>query len=162
MGNCLSKFTDKPFILHAPPLTSGQLKKVASGIRKNPVKYFATGIHQKYRYEETTQSIKSSLIDAYERFSSHSFEYSDGGAPVIKKQSLGVSFVEQVIVPFLSSGPQRCPVDKSKASVQGRPEIIGCGRLGICHPLTSQCGKTAYISGPGLYHLRFSRRLPIK
>ena len=41
MGNCLSKFNDKPFNLHTLPLTLGHLKKVASGIRKNPVKYFA-------------------------------------------------------------------------------------------------------------------------
>ena len=41
MGSCLSKFNDKPFILHTPPLIAGHLKKVASGIRKNPVKYFA-------------------------------------------------------------------------------------------------------------------------
>ena len=41
MGNCISKFNDKPFSHHTPPLTSGHLKKVASGIRKNPVKYFA-------------------------------------------------------------------------------------------------------------------------
>ena len=44
MGNCLLKFNDKPFILHTPPLTAGHLKKVASGIRKNSVKYFASGM----------------------------------------------------------------------------------------------------------------------
>ena len=38
MGNCISKFNDKPFNLHTPPLTSRHLKKVASGMRKNPVK----------------------------------------------------------------------------------------------------------------------------
>ena len=27
MGNCLSKFNDKPFTLHTPPLTSGHLKR---------------------------------------------------------------------------------------------------------------------------------------
>ena len=68
MGNCLSKFNDKLFTLHAPPLTSGHLRKVASGIRKNPVNYFATGVHQKYGYEGFTQSIKSSVIDIYDRF----------------------------------------------------------------------------------------------
>ena len=41
MGNCLLKFNDKPFNLHTLPLTSGHIKMVASGIRKNPVKYFA-------------------------------------------------------------------------------------------------------------------------
>ena len=60
MGNCISKFNDKPFSHHTPPLTSGHLKKVASGIQKNPVKYFAMGAHQKYGYERFTQSIKSS------------------------------------------------------------------------------------------------------
>ena len=68
MGNCISKFSDKAFNLHTPPLTSGHLKKVASGIRKNPVKYFATGAHQKYGYERFTKSIKSSLIDIYDKF----------------------------------------------------------------------------------------------
>ena len=68
MGNCISKFNDKPFNFHALPLTSEHLKKVASGVRKNPVKYFATGAHQKDRYERFTQSIKSSLIDLYDRF----------------------------------------------------------------------------------------------
>ena len=68
MGNCISKFNDKLFNLYAPPLTSGKLKKVVSGIQKNPVKYFATGVHQKYGYERFTQNIKSSLIDIYDRF----------------------------------------------------------------------------------------------
>ena len=46
MGNCLSKLNDKPFTLYMPPLTAGHLKKVASGIRKNPVKYFESGVHE--------------------------------------------------------------------------------------------------------------------
>ena len=50
------------------PLTSGHLKKVASGIRKNPVKYSASGIHQNHGYEKLTQSIKNSLMDVYDRF----------------------------------------------------------------------------------------------
>ena len=62
MGNCLSKFNDKPSTLHTPPQTSGHLKKVESGIRKNTVKYFARGVHQKYGYERITQSIKNNLI----------------------------------------------------------------------------------------------------
>ena len=66
MGNCLSKFNDKPFTLHMLPLTAGHLKKVTSGIRKNPVKYFASGVHQNYEYESFTQSI--SLMDVYDRF----------------------------------------------------------------------------------------------
>ena len=72
MGNCLPKFNEKPFNLHTPTWTSGHLKEVVSGIRKNPVKYFATGVHQKYGYERFTQSIKSSLIDIYDRFPSQS------------------------------------------------------------------------------------------
>ena len=55
MGNCLSKFNDKSFTLHTPPVTSGHLKKVESGVRKNPVKYFVTGVHQKYGYKRITQ-----------------------------------------------------------------------------------------------------------
>ena len=57
MGNCLSKFNDKPFTLHTPPLTAGHLKKVASGIRKNSVKYFASGVHQNHRYKIVTENI---------------------------------------------------------------------------------------------------------
>ena len=60
MGNYLSKFNYKPFTFHTLPLTSGHLKKVASGISKNPVKYFATDVHQKYGYERFIQSIKKS------------------------------------------------------------------------------------------------------
>ena len=52
MGNSLSKFNDKPFILHIPPLTAGHLKKVASGIRNNSVKYFVSGIYRNYGYEK--------------------------------------------------------------------------------------------------------------
>ena len=75
MGNCLSKCNDKPFTLHTPPVTSGHLKKVISGRQKNPVKYFATGVHRKHEDERLTQSIKSSLIDIYDRFPLQSFEY---------------------------------------------------------------------------------------
>ena len=78
MGNCLSKFNDKPFTLHTPPLTAGHLKKVVSGIRKNSVKYFASGIHRNYGYERLAQSIKSRLIDVYDRFPLQSFELLDG------------------------------------------------------------------------------------
>ena len=93
MGNCLSKFNDKPFTLDMPPLTAGHLKKVESDIRKNPVKYFASSIHRKYGYERFTQSIKSSLMDVYDRFSSQSFMFLDGDtqfitSSVIKKQGL--------------------------------------------------------------------------
>ena len=68
MGNCLSKFNDKSFTLYTPPLTSGHLKKVASGIRNNPVRYFASRVHRNYGYGKFTQSIKSSLMDVYDRF----------------------------------------------------------------------------------------------
>ena len=78
MGNCLSKCNDKLFTFHAPPLTAGHLKKVASGIQKNPVKYFASGIHRNYGHEGFTQSIKSSLIDVYDRFSLQTCELLDG------------------------------------------------------------------------------------
>ena len=74
MGNCLSKFNDKPFTLHTPPLTAGNLKKVASGIRKNSAKYFASGIHRNYGYEKFTQSIKGSLINVYDIFLLQCFE----------------------------------------------------------------------------------------
>ena len=85
MGNCLSKLNDKLFTLHTLPLTAGNLKKVLSGIRKNPVKYFESGIHQSYGYERFTQSIKSSLIDVYDRFPLQSFGLLDSGTKVIKK-----------------------------------------------------------------------------
>ena len=75
MRNCLSKFNYKSFTLHTPPLTSGHLKKVIGGIPKNLVKYFATGVHQKYGYERITEYIKSSLMDVYDRFPSESFDW---------------------------------------------------------------------------------------
>ena len=68
MGNYLSKFNDKSFTLHTPPLPSGHLKKVASGIPNNPVKYFASDIHRSYGYKRFTQSIKSNLMDVYDTF----------------------------------------------------------------------------------------------
>ena len=68
MGNCLSKFNEKTFTLHTPLVTTGHLKKVASGVLRNPGKYFASGIHWKYEYEKLTKSIKSSLMDVYDRF----------------------------------------------------------------------------------------------
>ena len=64
MRKCLSKFYDKPFTLHTPPLTAGHLKKVASGIQKKR----ASGVHCNYGYEKFTQSIKSSLMDVYDKF----------------------------------------------------------------------------------------------
>ena len=61
MGTCLSKFNDKSLTFHTPPLTSGHLKKMASGMWKNPVKYFAMGVHQKYRYERITKALGVTL-----------------------------------------------------------------------------------------------------
>ena len=68
MENCLSIFNDKSLTLHTPQLTSGHLKKVASGTRNNLVKYFASGVHQNYGYEKFIRSIKRSLMDVYDRF----------------------------------------------------------------------------------------------
>ena len=65
-------------ILYTPALTAEHLKKVASGIQKNSVKYFASGIHRNYGYERFTQGIKSSLIDVYDSFPLQSFELLDG------------------------------------------------------------------------------------
>ena len=73
MGNCVSKLNDKSFTRYTPPLTAGDLKKVASGIRKNFVKYLASDIHRSYGYKRFTQSIKSILIDVYDRFPLQSF-----------------------------------------------------------------------------------------
>ena len=84
MGNCLSKFNDKPFTLHTPPLTAGHLKKVASGIRQNSIKYFVSYIHWNYGYARFTQSIKSSLIDAFDRFPLQFLELLDGVPQSIK------------------------------------------------------------------------------
>ena len=78
MGNCLSKFNDKPFILYTPALTAEHLRNLASGILKNSVKYFASGIHRNYGYERFTQGIKSSLIDVHDTFPLQSFELLDG------------------------------------------------------------------------------------
>ena len=61
MGNCLSKINDKPFTLHTPSLTAGHLKKAASGVRKNPVKYFASGIHQTMDMKDLHKVLKVAL-----------------------------------------------------------------------------------------------------
>ena len=83
MGSCISKSNDdKSFILlQDRPLASGHLKKLMSGIQKNRVKYFASGVHKEYGYEKITQS---SLMDVYDRFPLQSFELLDGGTQVIK------------------------------------------------------------------------------
>ena len=84
MGNCPSKCDDKPFTLHTPPLTTGYIKKMAGSIRKNPIMYFASGMHRNFGYERFIQSIKINLMDVYDRFSSQSFELLDGSTHVIK------------------------------------------------------------------------------
>ena len=61
-----------------------------SGVQKNRVKYFASGVHKEYGYQKINQSIESSLIDVYDRFPLQSFEILDGGTQVIKaSQSFG-------------------------------------------------------------------------
>ena len=55
-----------------------------SGVRKYCVKYFASGIHKAYEYQNNTQSIKSSFMDVYDRFPLQSFELLDGGNQAIK------------------------------------------------------------------------------
>ena len=49
MENYQSKFNDKLFTLQDTPSTSGHLKNLLSGVRKNRVlckKYFASGVHK--------------------------------------------------------------------------------------------------------------------
>ena len=92
MRNCLSKFNDdKSFtLLQDRPLASGHLKKLLGGVQKNRVKYFTSGLHKEYGYQNITQSIKS-LIDVYDRFPLQSFELLEGGTQVIKtSQSFGL------------------------------------------------------------------------
>ena len=93
MRNCLSKFNDdKSFtLLQDRPLASGHLKKLLSGVQKNRVKYFTSGVHKEYGYQNITQSIKSSLMDVYDRFPLQSFELLEAGTQVIKtSQSFGL------------------------------------------------------------------------
>ena len=80
MRNCLSKFNDdKSFtLLQDRPLPSGHLKRLLSGVQKNRVKYFTSGVHKEYGYQKITQSIKSSLMDVYDRFPIQYFELLDG------------------------------------------------------------------------------------
>ena len=56
------------------------------------------GVHRKHGYERITQSIKSSLMNVYDRFPSQSFELLDRGASVIKKKGLRVSFAVRMFV----------------------------------------------------------------
>ena len=84
MGNCLSKFNDKTFTFQYTPSAPGHFKKLLSGVQKNRVKYFASGVHQEHGYEKITQTIKSSPMNVYNRFPLKSFELLDGGASIIK------------------------------------------------------------------------------
>ena len=70
MGNCLSKCNDKPFYACCcwTPFTSGRPKKAPSPIRKDPVKFFATGLHRNPMIEYLGLSKKASLLDIYDRF----------------------------------------------------------------------------------------------
>ena len=61
MRKCLSKFNDKSFTLHTPPLTTAHFKKVASGTRKNPVKYSASGVHRNHGYKNLHKVLKVAL-----------------------------------------------------------------------------------------------------
>ena len=76
MGNCLSKCDNEPFSAHCwTPVTSRHLKKVMSGVWKNPVKFFATGIHRNFIMEYLGLLKKASLLDIYDRLPPQSFEY---------------------------------------------------------------------------------------
>ena len=68
MGNCLSKCNDKPFSARCCwiTVTSRRLKKVASGTRKDPVKFFATGMHRNPMMEYLGLLKKASLLDIYD------------------------------------------------------------------------------------------------
>ena len=93
MGKCLSKFNDdKSFtLLQDRPLASGHLKKLLSGVQKNRVKWFASGVHKEYGYQKITQSIKGSLMHVYDRFPLQSLVLLDEGTQVIKaSQSFGL------------------------------------------------------------------------
>ena len=74
MGNCVSKFANKPVTFHTLQLTPRYLKKVEIGIQKNHVKYFVNGIHQSHGYERPKPSIKISLMNVYYRFDPQFFE----------------------------------------------------------------------------------------
>ena len=75
-----------------------------SCVRKCCLKYFASGIHQAYGYQNITQSIKSSLMNVYDRFPLQSFELLDGGTQPIKvSQSFellvgGTQFIKSSVI----------------------------------------------------------------
>ena len=70
MGNYLSRCNDKSFSTRCcwKPVTSGRLKKAASGIQKEPVKFFAAGVHRNPMTEYLGLLKKASLLDIYHRF----------------------------------------------------------------------------------------------
>ena len=69
------------------------------GIQKNQVKYFAVGVHRNHGYERLTQSIKSSVIDVYNRFSPQSF---DGSIEIAVRSNYPKALVNMVLhVPYV-------------------------------------------------------------
>ena len=73
IGSFLSKCINKPFTLRTP-LTLEHLKKVVRHIQKNSAKSFAASIHQNHEHERPIQSVKSNVINVYDRFFPQSFE----------------------------------------------------------------------------------------
>ena len=72
-------------------MASGDLEKLLNGVRKNRVKYFASGVHKEYGYQKMNQNIKSSLMGVYDRFTLQSFDLLNGGTQFIKaSQSFGL------------------------------------------------------------------------
>lgn len=74
MGNSLSKCANKLFTLRTPPLTSGYLKRTASGIQNNLDRYFTAAIHQNHEYQRFGQSINISFINVYGRLPPQLFD----------------------------------------------------------------------------------------
>lgn len=62
-----------------------------SGIQKNQVNYFAVNIHRDHGYERLAQSIKSIVIDVYNKFSSQSF---DGSIEIAVRSNYPKAFVK--------------------------------------------------------------------
>ena len=70
MGNCLSNCNDESFSpsCHWTPVTSGRLKKLERGKRKDPVKCFATRLHPNPMMEYLRLLTKASVLNIYDRF----------------------------------------------------------------------------------------------
>ena len=65
-------------------------------------------------------------------------------------------FVKGMCVRFLDSKTPRCPIDKSKTSVQADLKSLELAGVVPLNPASFHAGKAAYISGPHLYQLIFS------